>query len=110
LSENPNAIHILEKHVDKIQWKWLSMNPSIFEYDYKTYPRSASFEEELMSVVHHPLNIPCFYALGFDEDQILPFDLKAQLKVCDPLIEVRKNCVEVRDSMEISKICIEVDM
>jgi hypothetical protein len=27
LSLNPNAIHLLEKNIDKIDWKYLSLNP-----------------------------------------------------------------------------------
>jgi hypothetical protein len=34
LSENPNAISILEQHLDKVDWKMLSNNPNIFESDY----------------------------------------------------------------------------
>jgi len=34
LSRNPNAIHILKENKDKrINWYWLSENPSIFELD-----------------------------------------------------------------------------
>jgi hypothetical protein len=35
LSSNPNAIHILEANQDKINWDYLSTNPSIFETDVK---------------------------------------------------------------------------
>ena len=28
LSANPNAIHLLEKNLDKIKWQWLSENPN----------------------------------------------------------------------------------
>ena len=28
LSENPNAIHLLEKNMDKIDWEYLSKNPN----------------------------------------------------------------------------------
>ena len=28
LSANPNAIHLLEQHTDKINWFWLSENPN----------------------------------------------------------------------------------
>jgi hypothetical protein len=28
LSGNPNAIHILEKNLDKVNWDWLSKNPN----------------------------------------------------------------------------------
>ena len=34
LSKNPNAIHLLEKNLEKIDWDWLSTNPSIFDIDY----------------------------------------------------------------------------
>jgi hypothetical protein len=60
------------------------------EYDYKTYPVSKPFEEELMSVVHHPQNIPCFHALGFDDEQVFPYDPCAKLKVRKPLEFVEK--------------------
>ena len=33
LSQNPNAIHLLEANPHKINWSWLSGNPSIFEED-----------------------------------------------------------------------------
>ena len=33
LSENPNAIHLLEKNKDKINWYNFSANPSIFKID-----------------------------------------------------------------------------
>jgi hypothetical protein len=32
---NPNAIQLLEKNLDKVNWRYLSKNPNIFEYDYK---------------------------------------------------------------------------
>ena len=35
LSSNPNAIHLLEANPMKINWYWLSRNPSIFEIDVK---------------------------------------------------------------------------
>jgi hypothetical protein len=64
----------------------LSKNPSIFIYNYDAiYKRCCIFKEELMSVVHHPQNIPCFYALGFDDEQVFPYDPCARLKVCKPL-------------------------
>ena len=28
LSSNPNAIHLLEKNLDKIRWNWLQTNPN----------------------------------------------------------------------------------
>tara|TARA_B110000503_G_scaffold123770_1_gene189656 strand:+ start:103 stop:267 length:165 start_codon:yes stop_codon:yes gene_type:complete len=34
-NNNPNAIHLLEKNIDKIDWEMLSRNPNIFTYDDK---------------------------------------------------------------------------
>ena len=31
LSKNPNAIHILEQNLDKVHWKHIWENPAIFE-------------------------------------------------------------------------------
>ena len=39
LSENPNAIRILEKNLDKVNWWRLSINPTIFK-DNKKYLKS----------------------------------------------------------------------
>jgi hypothetical protein len=30
LSQNPNAIHILEQNMDKVDWGYLCCNPNIF--------------------------------------------------------------------------------
>ena len=35
LSRNPNALNLLEANPDKINWRELSFNPSIFEIDMK---------------------------------------------------------------------------
>jgi hypothetical protein len=68
LSQNPRALPLLEKNMDKVNWallslnpkaghifqnhpdrahtyrEWLSQNPSIFEYDYvKTYQKACHF-------------------------------------------------------------------
>ena len=32
---NPNAIHLLEQNIKKINWKWLSENQNIFEIEQK---------------------------------------------------------------------------
>ena len=41
LSRNPNAIHLLEKNQDKINWNWLSKNPkNHICYLYKDSPKS----------------------------------------------------------------------
>jgi hypothetical protein len=33
LSRNPNAMHILKRNLNKIDWYYISANPSIFEID-----------------------------------------------------------------------------
>jgi hypothetical protein len=64
------------------------MNPCIFTYDYDAiYNRCNIYKEELMSVVFHPQNIPCFYGLGFDDEQLFPYDSNACIKVCIPFGE-----------------------
>jgi hypothetical protein len=77
LSKNPNAIHILEKNLDKVDWyglsNWygLSMNPNIFDYDYKkiknTLYNDNGFVEELMMNRFHPSNMDKWYDWGFDD-------------------------------------------
>ena len=68
LSENPNAIHLLERNIDKIEWDWLSRNPSIFEYDYKSMTeRCDIYKEELIANRFHPKNLSKFKEWGFDD-------------------------------------------
>lgn len=40
MSKNPNAIHLLSKNIDKVDWHYLSENPSIFEIDNTKYNKS----------------------------------------------------------------------
>ena len=68
LSSNPNAIHLLEQHQDKINWERLSYNPSIFEYDYEAMrSQMKPLAEELMANRFHPRNFDKFVSWGFDE-------------------------------------------
>ena len=81
LCENENAMHILEKNPDKICWEVLSSNPGIFEYDYKKMKQARSeLLEELVSVVFHPRNMPCFNSLGLEE---FDYDPTGRLKLKD---------------------------
>ena len=74
LSANPNAIHLLEKNVDKINWNCLSINPSIFEYDYEAMRNRINlFKEELVSKQFHPRNFDKFVSWGFEEFEKLEF-------------------------------------
>ena len=55
LSENPNAIHLLEKNIDKIYWHSLSNNPSIFKLDYEVLEKRCNiYKEELIKKAMHP--------------------------------------------------------
>ena len=71
LSINPNAIHIIENNLYKVDWEWLSSNPNIFEYDYKeiknTLYDSNGFVEELMANRFHPSKMDQWYGWGFDD-------------------------------------------
>ena len=65
LSRNPNAIHLLERNLDKINWKWLSKNPSIFEYDYESMTERCNiYKEELIANRFHPTNLSKFMDWG----------------------------------------------
>jgi hypothetical protein len=64
---NPNAISLLEKNQDKINWVWLSSNPNIFELDYeKLDDRMNIYKEELMMVVFHPTRFCRYLDIGYD--------------------------------------------
>ena len=68
LSKNPSAIHLLEKNLDQIDWYRLSFNPSIFEYDYKSMTeRCDIYKEELIANRFHPKNLSKFRDWGFDD-------------------------------------------
>ncbi len=59
LSENPNAISILQNNLDKVDWNNLSKNPNaiqlLFKYDYQTMKQNnKDFCEELVQKVFNP--------------------------------------------------------
>ena len=69
LSRNENAIHLLEQNQDKIWWDYLSLNPNIFEYDYqamKDHMYGSGICEELMANRFHPDNMHKFAGWGFE--------------------------------------------
>jgi RimJ/RimL family protein N-acetyltransferase len=71
LSENPNAIHLLEKNSRKIDWHYFSANPSIFikKINYKyLYQRMNMIREELMMKCMHPKRLEKFLEMGGDID------------------------------------------
>ena len=58
LSKNENAINLLEKNKDKINWNELSANPSIFELDYeKMKENNQDMYEELIKEVMKPSRV-----------------------------------------------------
>ena len=76
LSSNSNAIHILEKNIDKIDWRALSFNSSIFIYDYDFYKKRMDVHrEELMKKVFHPRRLAYYLEMGYDFFDINDVDL-----------------------------------
>jgi hypothetical protein len=71
LSGNPNAIHLLEKNPEKIHWRWLSKNPSIFfkkiSCKFLT-ERMNLIREELMMKCMHPSRLERFLEMGGEID------------------------------------------
>ena len=62
LSENPNAIPILEKNLDKVKWCLISGNPNalhlLFSLDHKTMLENMKdFCEELVKVLFNPIRV-----------------------------------------------------
>jgi hypothetical protein len=46
---------LLQENRDKLNWERLSLNPSIFTYDYKRVTETTNiFKEELIATVYHP--------------------------------------------------------
>jgi hypothetical protein len=71
LSGNPNAIHLLEKNPDIINWSFLSRNPSIFKKTIKykyLYQRMNIIREELMMKCMHPRRLERWIEMGGDID------------------------------------------
>jgi len=75
LSCNPNAIHLLEKNQDKINLVGLSLNPSIFEreyqYEYEAMKkRCLIYKEELIQKTMHPSRIQKYLVMGISIDEL----------------------------------------
>jgi hypothetical protein len=52
---NPNAINLLEKNIKKIDWRHIWVNPSIFEYDYEAIKRDKKdINESIIMLFSHP--------------------------------------------------------
>ena len=62
LSQNPNAIHLLETHLDKVNWLYLSVNENAIHLlktlnTEKMRSNCQAFAEELAAYVFHPLRL-----------------------------------------------------
>ena len=70
LSGNPNAVHIMEKNLDKVDWDALTINPNIFTYDYEAIKnamyKEGGIAEELMQNRFHPKNMDKWDGWGID--------------------------------------------
>jgi len=70
LSSNPNAIHLLEKNLDKVVVDKLLRNTYIFVNVYEQVCRDyfkQCLTEELTRLMFHPKNIDKFKDWGFEE-------------------------------------------
>jgi len=64
---NSNMIHLLEKNIDKVDWNYLSANPSIFQLDYDLIrEKRKGMAEEIAKIVWHPSRI-----YKWPEDQLI---------------------------------------
>ena len=53
VSENPDAIHLLEQNMNKINFAYLSKNPSIFELDKKQLKINADDQARIIDKIIH---------------------------------------------------------
>ena len=72
LSQNKNAIHLLEQNQHKINWAQLSTNPAIFDYPYSklALQRTNILREQLMMKTLHPTRILYWLENGLDIDDL----------------------------------------
>jgi len=85
LSRNPNTIHILEQHLDKVNWSYLSSNPNtthlLAKLDYvQMRLDNKDFVQDLVAFVCHPNWIQkCVTRMGLEFDEYQ--DLLAECNV-----------------------------
>ena len=71
LSENPNAIHLLEQNQDKILWCLFSRFYPIFELNYNFLKNRCNiYKEELIKKVMHPNRIMKYLESGIDFEDL----------------------------------------
>ena len=67
LNRNPNMINLLKKHPERIDYRSLSENPSIFKLDYDAMKETKhALHEELIRTMNHPKYLPKFKGWGFE--------------------------------------------
>jgi hypothetical protein len=71
MDPSPSMMHLLEKTRENIDWKAISINPSIFTIDYDCVTeRMEAIKEELIVTSMHPKRIQRFLDLGGDIDDL----------------------------------------
>ena len=66
-NQNPLIIQLLEQNQDKIDWKSMFINLNIFCCDYDYYKKRMDiYREELMKKVFHPQRLSRYLELGYD--------------------------------------------
>jgi hypothetical protein len=71
LSRNPNAMDLLEKNQDKINWIEFWFNPGIFTYDYEEMRHSRhDLKQEIIKKALHPTRIMQWLENGMDIDDL----------------------------------------
>jgi hypothetical protein len=71
MCQNPEAIHILEKNQDKIDWNSISFNSEIFDYSYEYLEERCSiYKEELIAIALHPSRIEEYLKQGIPLDEL----------------------------------------
>jgi hypothetical protein len=74
MSRNPEAIHILEKNQDKINWDSLSYNSEIFDYSYEYLEERCNiYKEELIQKAMNPKKLQRYIDEGYDMEEFLEF-------------------------------------
>jgi hypothetical protein len=74
MSHNPAAIHILEKNQHKIDWNSLSYNSEIFDYSYEyLQERCNIYKEELIQRAMSPKKLQRYIDEGYDMEEFLEF-------------------------------------
>ena len=72
LSQNPNAIEILEAYQDKIDWDIIWSNPSIFTYDYEQMKENKTdLHRDLIEYLYHPIRVAKYLVMHDNIDEYL---------------------------------------